>query len=93
MRAQEQAVVSHQCVNEERNAPQAVLFVVNTNGEYRVVGLGRVAGAFESVEFRPFLYAASGKAGRLRATTTYTEAPPLCSRLADLFRLNELKAH
>jgi transposase len=40
------------------------------------------------------LYApTSGKAGRLRATTTYTEATPLCSRLTDLFRLNELKAH
>lgn len=34
----------------------------------------------------------SGQAGRLRAATTYTEETPLSRRLADLFRLNELKA-
>lgn len=40
------------------------------------------------------LYApTSGKAGRLRATTTYTEETPLRARLADLFRLHQLKAH
>ena len=36
---------------------------------------------------------AGGSAGRLRAVTTYTEEPPLSQRLADLFRLGELKAN
>lgn len=40
------------------------------------------------------LYPSStGSAGRLRATTTYTEETPLSERLARLFRLSELKAH
>jgi transposase len=39
------------------------------------------------------LYApSSGKAGRLRATTTYTEPTPSSSRLAEIFQLNDLKA-
>jgi len=33
----------------------------------------------------------SGKAGRFRATTTYTESTPTSSRLAEIFHLNELK--
>jgi transposase len=36
---------------------------------------------------------AGGSAGRLRAVTTYTEETPLRQRLADLFRLGELKAN
>jgi len=39
------------------------------------------------------LYASiSGKAGRLRAATTYTEPTPTSSRLTEIFRLNVLKA-
>ena len=39
------------------------------------------------------LYASiSGKAGRLRAATTYTEPTPTSSRLTEIFRLNDLKA-
>jgi hypothetical protein len=34
----------------------------------------------------------AGKAGRLRATTTYTEESPTSSRLAEIFRLDDLKA-
>jgi transposase len=34
----------------------------------------------------------SGKAGRLRAATTYTEPTPTSGRLAEIFRLNDLKA-
>lgn len=38
------------------------------------------------------LYASTpGKAGRLRAATTYTEPTSTCSRLADIFQLNNLK--
>ncbi len=33
----------------------------------------------------------SGKAGRLRAATTYTEPTPTSSRLAEIFRLNDWK--
>ena len=39
------------------------------------------------------LYASiPGKAGRLRAATTYTEPTPTSSRLTEIFRLNDLKA-
>jgi transposase len=34
----------------------------------------------------------AGKAGRLRATTTYTEETPTSSRLAEIFQLNDWKA-
>ena len=34
----------------------------------------------------------SGKQGRFRAGTTYTEETPTSRRLAEIFRLNELKA-
>ena len=34
----------------------------------------------------------AGKAGRLRAATTYTEPTPTSSRLAEIFRLNDWKA-
>ena len=34
----------------------------------------------------------SGKAGRFRAATTYTEPTPTSSRLAEIFRLNDWKA-
>ena len=34
----------------------------------------------------------SGKAGRFRAATTYTEPTPTSSRLAEIFRLDDLKA-
>jgi transposase len=36
---------------------------------------------------------AAGSGGRLHAVTTYTEGTPLSLRLADLFRLSELKAN
>ena len=39
------------------------------------------------------LYASiSGKAGRLRAATTYTEPTPTSRSLSEIFRLNDLKA-
>ena len=39
------------------------------------------------------LYApSSGKAGRLRAATTYTEPTPISSHLVEIFRLNDWKA-
>ncbi|PYT77551.1 MAG: hypothetical protein DMG40_23085 [Acidobacteria bacterium] len=34
----------------------------------------------------------SGKAGRFRAATTYTEPTPTSSRLAEIFRLDDCKA-
>ena len=34
----------------------------------------------------------AGKAGRLRAASTYTEPTPISSRLAEIFRLNDWKA-
>src|SRR5208337_5148735 len=47
MRAQEQTVVFHQCVDEERNAPQIVLLVVNADGKNRTVRLNRAASPFD----------------------------------------------
>lgn len=35
----------------------------------------------------------AGKAGRLRASTTYSEETPTSSRLAEIFHLDDLKAH